>query len=100
MPRADLRHCPEVVRPRPDVRVHGPIDLRHAESHAAALQIDHACANRQLFRGCKSFERNLIKYALKQAGIIESDEVRLPLGQISGEARAILDPLLFELELT
>ena len=41
-----------------------------------------------------------IKYALKQASIIESDEVRLPLGQISGEARAILDPLLFELELT
>ena len=41
-----------------------------------------------------------IKYALKQAGIIESDEVRLPIGQISGEARAILDPLVFELELT
>ena len=41
-----------------------------------------------------------IKYALKQAGIIESDEVRLPLGQISGEARAILDPLMFELGLT
>ena len=41
-----------------------------------------------------------IKYALKQAGIIESDEVRLPLGQISSEARAILDPLMFELELT
>jgi 4-hydroxy-tetrahydrodipicolinate synthase len=41
-----------------------------------------------------------IKYALKQAGIIESDEVRLPLSQISAEARAILDPLMFELELT
>ena len=41
-----------------------------------------------------------IKYALKQAGIIESDEVRLPLGQISSDARAILDPLMFELELT
>ena len=41
-----------------------------------------------------------VKYALKQAGIIESDEVRLPLGQISGEARAILDPLMLELELT
>ena len=40
-----------------------------------------------------------IKYALKQAGIIESDEVRLPLNQITAEARAILDPLLFELEL-
>jgi 4-hydroxy-tetrahydrodipicolinate synthase len=40
-----------------------------------------------------------IKYALKQAGIIESDEVRLPLSQITAEARAILDPLLFELEL-
>jgi dihydrodipicolinate synthase/N-acetylneuraminate lyase len=41
-----------------------------------------------------------IKYALKQAGIIESDEVRLPLSQISAEVRAILDPLMFELELT
>ena len=41
-----------------------------------------------------------IKYALKQAGIIESDEVRLPLGKVSSEARDILDPLMFELELT
>ena len=41
-----------------------------------------------------------IKYALKQVGIIESDEVRLPLSKISAEARAILDPLMFELELT
>ena len=43
-------------------------------------------------------------YALKKIlnffSHIESDEVRLPLGQISGEARAILDPLMFELELT
>ena len=40
-----------------------------------------------------------IKYALRQAGIIESDEVRLPLSQISAEARSILDQLMFQLEL-
>lgn len=40
-----------------------------------------------------------IKYALKRAGIIESDEVRLPLSPITPETRAILDSLMFELEL-
>lgn len=38
-----------------------------------------------------------IKYALKQAGIIASDEVRLPLSQITDATRAQLDPLLKEL---
>ncbi len=40
-----------------------------------------------------------IKYALKQAGIIASDQVRLPLSQITDETRAVLDPILAELGL-
>ncbi len=40
-----------------------------------------------------------IKYALKQAGIIASDEVRLPLSQITDDTRAVLDPMLAELGL-
>jgi len=40
-----------------------------------------------------------IKYALMRAGIIESDEVRLPLSQITAETRELLDPLLAELGL-
>lgn len=40
-----------------------------------------------------------IKYALKQAGVIASDEVRLPLSPITDATRAALDPLLKELEL-
>ncbi len=40
-----------------------------------------------------------IKYALKQAGIIGSDEVRLPLSQITEQTRATLDPILAELGL-
>jgi 4-hydroxy-tetrahydrodipicolinate synthase len=40
-----------------------------------------------------------IKYALKQAGIITSDEVRLPLSSITAESCALLDPLLAELGL-
>jgi len=40
-----------------------------------------------------------IKYALKQAGIIESEEVRLPLSPIMGETCAKLDPLLSKLGL-
>ncbi|MGZ0654550.1 4-hydroxy-tetrahydrodipicolinate synthase [Coraliomargarita sp. W4R72] len=40
-----------------------------------------------------------IKYALKQAGIITSDEVRLPLSQITAETCDLLDPLLAELGL-
>lgn len=40
-----------------------------------------------------------IKYALKQAGIISSDEVRLPLSQITTETLAVLDPMLAELGL-
>lgn len=40
-----------------------------------------------------------IKYALKQAGIIASDEVRLPLSQITDATRAQLDPVLKDLGL-
>lgn len=40
-----------------------------------------------------------IKYALKRAGIIESEEVRLPLSPIKNETREALDPLLAELGL-
>lgn len=40
-----------------------------------------------------------IKYALKQAGLIDSDEVRLPLSSITDATRAVLDPLLKELGL-
>lgn len=40
-----------------------------------------------------------IKYALKQAGIIGSDEVRLPLSPITEPTKAVLDPLLAELGL-
>lgn len=40
-----------------------------------------------------------IKYALKQAGIISSNEVRLPLSPIMDETRAVLDPMLAELGL-
>ena len=40
-----------------------------------------------------------IKYALKQAGIIASDEVRLPLSPITEATCAQLDPLLKELGL-
>lgn len=37
-----------------------------------------------------------IKYALKKAGIINSDEVRLPLSQLTAETQSKLDPLLIE----
>jgi len=40
-----------------------------------------------------------IKYALKQAGIIASEEVRLPLSPITDKTIAALDPLLAELGL-
>ncbi len=40
-----------------------------------------------------------IKYALKQAGIIHSDEVRLPLSPITEGTKRVLDPLLAELDL-
>lgn len=40
-----------------------------------------------------------IKYALKRAGLIQSDEVRLPLSPITTETRAVLDPILEELGL-
>ena len=40
-----------------------------------------------------------IKYALKQAGIIASDEVRLPLSPITEATRTALDPILKELGL-
>lgn len=40
-----------------------------------------------------------IKYALKQAGIIGSDEVRMPLSPITEQTKAVLDPLLTELGL-
>lgn len=40
-----------------------------------------------------------IKYALKQAGIITSDEVRLPLSPLTDATKAALDPILSELGL-
>ncbi|MGJ8653944.1 MAG: 4-hydroxy-tetrahydrodipicolinate synthase [Opitutaceae bacterium] len=40
-----------------------------------------------------------IKYALKQAGIIQCDDVRLPLSPITDATKAVLDPLLAELGL-
>lgn len=40
-----------------------------------------------------------IKYALKQAGIIQSDEVRLPLSQLTGDTAQVLDRLLADLQL-
>ena len=40
-----------------------------------------------------------IKYALKQAGIITSEEVRLPLSPITDATKAALDPLLAQLGL-
>lgn len=40
-----------------------------------------------------------IKYALKQAGIIASDEVRLPLSPLTDATKAKLDPILAELGL-
>jgi len=39
-----------------------------------------------------------IKYCLKQAGIIKSDKVRLPLSQLTAETRTALDLLLRELK--
>lgn len=40
-----------------------------------------------------------IKYALKQAGIITSDEVRLPLSPLTDATKTALDPILAELGL-
>lgn len=40
-----------------------------------------------------------IKYALQQAGIIQSAEVRLPLSPLKGTTRAALDPILEQLGL-
>lgn len=40
-----------------------------------------------------------IKYALQQAGIIQSEEVRLPLSPLTAATRAALDPILAELGL-
>lgn len=40
-----------------------------------------------------------IKYALMRAGIIQSDEVRLPLSPLTDTTRKALDPILEELEL-
>ncbi len=40
-----------------------------------------------------------IKYALKQAGIIQSDEVRLPLSDLTDDTRQLLDTLFAELVL-
>lgn len=41
-----------------------------------------------------------IKYCLKKAGVIASDEVRLPLSVLESETRSILDSLMSELSLT
>jgi len=40
-----------------------------------------------------------IKYALKQAGIIQSDEVRLPLSGLTDSTRQVLDTLFADLSL-
>jgi 4-hydroxy-tetrahydrodipicolinate synthase len=40
-----------------------------------------------------------IKYALKRAGIIQSEEVRLPLSPITAKTKSLLDPILAELDL-
>ena len=40
-----------------------------------------------------------IKYALKQAGIIQSEEVRLPLSGLTDGTRQVLDALFAELGL-
>jgi 4-hydroxy-tetrahydrodipicolinate synthase len=40
-----------------------------------------------------------IKYALKQAGIIQSDEVRLPLSGLTDGTRQVLDMLFADLSL-
>lgn len=40
-----------------------------------------------------------IKYALKRAGIIQSEEVRLPLSPITAKTQSLLDPILAELDL-
>lgn len=40
-----------------------------------------------------------IKYALKQAGILQSDEVRLPLSELSSDTAHVLDTLLADLQL-
>ena len=40
-----------------------------------------------------------IKYALMQAGIIQSDEVRLPLSQLSDSTRHVLDAVLADFRL-
>jgi len=40
-----------------------------------------------------------IKYCLNQAGIIDSDEVRLPLAQLTAETRTALDAIMAELSL-
>ena len=40
-----------------------------------------------------------IKYVLKQAGIIQSDEVRLPLSSLAKSTCAVLDAMLKELEI-
>ncbi len=41
-----------------------------------------------------------IKYCLKQAGVIRSEKVRLPLSQLTSDTRATLDALLSQLKLT
>ncbi|MGB0743970.1 MAG: 4-hydroxy-tetrahydrodipicolinate synthase [Opitutales bacterium] len=41
-----------------------------------------------------------IKYCLRKAGLIQSDEVRLPLSPLTAETQAILDTLMAELSLT
>lgn len=41
-----------------------------------------------------------IKYALKQAGLIDSEEVRLPLSPLTEASKAVIDPLLREIDLT
>jgi len=72
----------------------------------AASQNDFASARASFLRYYPLFKALFlepnpvpIKYALMKAGIIDSDEVRLPLSQIAEETRQTLDPLLADLGL-
>lgn len=73
---------------------------------AAALANDYTTARATFLKHYPLFKTIFlepnpvpIKYALKQAGIIGSDEVRLPLSPLTDSTRAALDAVLAELEI-
>ncbi|MEO0509337.1 MAG: 4-hydroxy-tetrahydrodipicolinate synthase [Verrucomicrobiota bacterium] len=73
---------------------------------AAANRNDFAAAREAFLRYYPFFKAIFlepnpvpIKYCLQKAGVIVSDEVRLPLAQLTPETRAILDALMAELSL-